>query len=160
MGLVALESTCLVPPVLIVLVVLGLLFYQWLKRPTHAGRALMDGVEGLRMCLRTAESDRVAGFESPEKTPEPFERLLPYAIALDVENEWTKRFDSVFADAARAGGRDPTPSWYCGSSLSSIGSLSSSLGSAMTSAISSASSAPGARSGSGGGRSSGGGGGW
>ena len=34
-----------------------------------------------------------------EKTPELFEKYLPYCLALDVENEWSEQFANVLARA-------------------------------------------------------------
>ena len=87
---------------------------------------MLDGIEGLRRYLGVAEEDRLEMLHPPEKTPELFERLLPYAIALDVENTWAQRFAGVLSAAATsvvttshgvttwyAGNRDlPRPS-YC-----------------------------------------------
>jgi uncharacterized membrane protein len=96
----------------------------------------------------------------PEETPELFERYLPYAVALGVENRWADRFAAVLA-AAAVQGRQQGFAWYSGSSdpWNNPGSFVSTMGSSLASTVSSASSAPGSSSGSGGGGSSGGGGG-
>lgn len=85
----------------------------------------------------------------PEQTPELFERFLPYALALDVEQAWAEKFSAVLARAGEEG-RPYQPAWYSGSSWSSAGAFASSLSSSST--------APGSSSGGGGGGSSGGGG--
>jgi len=79
-------------------------------------------------------------------------------LALDVEQEWCKKFSNVLSQAAEENGY--TPTWYRGGHFAAIGlvGLASSL-SDMSSSISSSSSPPGSSSGSGGGGSSGGGGG-
>jgi hypothetical protein len=69
------------------------------KMPTKAGRKMMDAIEGFRMYLGVAEEDRLQAFYPPQKTPELFERYLPYAVALDVENAWAKRFEGVLDNA-------------------------------------------------------------
>jgi uncharacterized membrane protein YgcG len=80
------------------------------RMPTKAGRKLIDAIEGFRMYLGVAEEDRLQAFYPPKKTPELFERYLPYAVALDVENAWAKRFEGVLANA-----ETPTESdWYDG----------------------------------------------
>lgn len=148
-----------------VLILLGVLllnfaFYHLLKAPTLAGRKLLDKVEGLRLYLDVAEKDELQLRHPPEKTPQLFEHLLPYAMALDVEQRWAERFAAVFARLS-AERQEYSPSWYRGSHFSSrdLGGFAGSLGSAMSSAISSSSTAPGSSSGGGGGGSSGGGGG-
>jgi uncharacterized membrane protein YgcG len=139
--------------------------FDWLQAPSVEGRKIMDQIEGFREYLGVAEEDRLNALNPPDKTPELFERFLPYAIALDVENAWAKRFAGVLAAAGAAAA---TTAWYAGSeSLSSdpVG-FASHLSGDLNQTISSASTAPGSSdssdgssSGSGGGGSSGGGGG-
>jgi uncharacterized membrane protein YgcG len=137
----------------------GLGFY-WLKAPSRSGRNTMDNIEGFRQYLGTAEEDRLNALNPPDKTPELFERFLPYAVALDVQNEWAKRFAGVLA-AAGAGA--VAYSWYTGDRTwgNDPVAFADHLGSDLSQTISSASTAPGSSSsgGSGGGGSSGGGGG-
>ena len=95
----------------------------------------------------------------PDQTPEVFEKYLPYALALGVENAWSERFSGVLALASR--GDSYRPRWYSGRSWHRLGpgGLASRLGGSFSSAVMSSSRAPGSASGSGGGGSSGGGGG-
>ncbi|MFL5259142.1 MAG: DUF2207 domain-containing protein, partial [Hyphomicrobiales bacterium] len=143
----------------ILLAGLGALFFWLLKAPTIAGRKILDQLEGFRMYLKTAEEDRLNVLNPPERTPELFERFLPYALALDCENEWNAKFTAVLAAAAAAG--TAAPAWYSGSSWDAGRSTSftNSLGSSLAASTAAASTAPGSSSGSGGGGSSGGGGG-
>lgn len=106
-----------------------------------------------------AEKHRLNLLNPPERTPEHFEAMLPYAMALDVENDWNAQFADVLERAAMdpAAGARVSPSWYSGHTPYSR--LAGSLGGAFAGAVSAASSAPGSSSGSGGGGSSGGGGG-
>ncbi len=149
---------------------MNIVFYHLLKAPTADGRHVMDGIEGFRMYLATAEGDRLNSLQEPERTPELFERYLPYALALDVENRWAERFAGILAKAETpagggSGSSTYSPAWYHGTSFGTLGAAAfgASLGSSLSSAFSSASSAPGSSSGSsgggGGGGSSGGGGG-
>jgi len=87
----------------------------------------------------------------PEKTPELFERYLPYALALDCENEWNAKFTAVLAAAAAAGAAAPI--WYSGSNwdYGRTGGFTDSLGRGLASSAASAATAPGSTSGSGGG---------
>jgi len=140
----------------------NLLFRFLLKAPTAEGRGIMDEIEGFRMYLATAEQERLNLLHPPDRTPELFEKYLPYAMALDVENEWGEQFQDVFAAAAdRDGGYQP--GWYQGRrgyrAWSSPGRFASGLGSSLGGSIASAATPPGSSSGSGGGGSSGGGGG-
>jgi len=143
----------------VLLGVINLVFFQLLRAPTVPGRKLLDQLEGFRMYMTTAEEERLKILHPPERTPELFERYLPYALAFDCENEWNAKFAAVLAAAAAAGAAAPI--WYSGSNWDAgrTGSFTDSLGSSLASSAASASTAPGSSSGSGGGGSSGGGGG-
>ncbi len=138
---------------------INLLFSYLMPAPTVAGRRVLDTIEGFRLYMTTAEEKRLDMLTPPEKTPELFERYLPYAMALDCENAWNAKFASVLAAAAAAGAAGAA--WYYGSGRrnNDWGSMTHDLGSSLASTISSSSVAPGSSSGSGGGGSSGGGGG-
>lgn len=147
-----------------VLILEGLLaagFYHWLHAPTLAGRKLMDEIEGFRQYLEIAEQPRLEAFHPPEETPELFEKYLPYALALEVENAWCARFAGQVALAGAGERQSRRLAWYRGGTFdgADLSSLGRSLGGALTGAAGSAATAPGGSSGSGGGGSSGGGGG-
>jgi len=145
-------------------------FVHLMKAPTFAGRRLMDQVEGFRMFLSSVDGDRLNRAAPPQQTPEVFEKFLPYALALDAEQDWANKFSGVLSAAGTAPGSSGsayTPSFYSGSSWGSFSGagFASSFGSSLTSAIASSSSAPGSgggggSGGSGGGGGGGGGGGW
>lgn len=139
---------------------LNALFYHLLKAPTLSGRKIMDQIEGFKLYLSVAEKERLDLLNPPEKTPQLFEKYLPYALALDVENQWSEQFAAVLARAG-TGGQPYAPTWYYGSSWDNFHTsrFADSLGSTLAGAVSSSSSPPGSSSGSGGGGSSGGGGG-
>lgn len=133
-------------------------FYLWLKAPTYAGKKLYDALAGFRMYLAVAEKDRLNLLSAPERTPELFEKYLPYALALDVENEWAEQFAEVLNRTRSEDGGLYHPGWYSGSSWNMT--AVSSFAGGLAGAISASSSAPGSgSSGGGGGGSSGGGGG-
>jgi uncharacterized membrane protein YgcG len=156
---------------LVVIALLNVLFWHLLKVRTAIGRAAMDEIEGTRLYLTVAEEDRLKFENPPEKTPEHFHELLPYAIALGVETEWTNQFAAEIAAARAADKSDPylKPSWYAGSrgggfrdagALRSFGAgLGSAYGAATVSQSSGSSGSSGGGS-SGGGGGGGGGGGW
>jgi uncharacterized membrane protein YgcG len=139
---------------------LNALFYHLLKAPTLSGRKIMDQIEGFKLYLSVAEADRLNLLNPPEKTPALFEKYLPYALALDVENAWSEQFAEVLAQAGTET-QPYAPVWYSGSSWDRFNTsrFSDSLGGAFAGAIASAASPPGSSSGSGGGGFSGGGGG-
>lgn len=133
--------------------------FGWIDAPTKDGRAVLDRIAGFRQYLSITERERLDRMHAPTETIETFERFLPYAIALDVENRWADRFATQLA-AAQAAGQSGF-AWYSGSHSpwTDSGGFVESVGSSLSSSISSASTAPGSSSGSGGGGSSGGGGG-
>jgi uncharacterized membrane protein YgcG len=133
--------------------------FWWIAAPTREGRAVLDRIAGFRQYLSITEGQRLDRMTAPKDTPELFEKLLPYAIALGVENRWAERFHDVLAAASVE--RQQQFGWYSGSSNAwdNPGSFVGRVGSGLASTVSSASTAPGSSSGSGGGGSSGGGGG-
>ncbi|WP_368911801.1 DUF2207 domain-containing protein [Taklimakanibacter deserti] len=141
----------------ILLVIMGFVFHRLLRAPTVSGRQLLDQIEGFRMYMTTAEEERLKVLHPPEKTPELFERYLPYALALDCENEWNTKFAAVLA-AAAAAGVAAAPVWYTGNSWNTgnMGGFTTSLGSSLATTTSAASVPPGTSSGSGGFSSGGG----
>ncbi len=147
----------------VALIVTNGLFYQLMKAPTLRGRKLLDRVDGFEEYLKVAEEDDLRLRNPPKKTPQLFEKYLPYAMALDVEDLWGEKFAAVL-EAARRERAYTEPSWYHGShwhnSRGPAGFASAMAGSLAVSAAA-ASSPPGSSGGSGGGGggSSGGGGG-
>lgn len=142
--------------------ILNGVFFVLLKAPTKLGRAIQDEIEGFRLYLSTAEGARLDALHPPEKTPELFEKYLPFALALGVDNKWSEQFTSILA-AAGEGTTEGSyqPSWYTGRRFRSnrMDTFSSSLGAALSTSIAASAQAPGSSSGSGGGGFSGGGGG-
>jgi len=149
----------------ILIIVTNVLFYNWMKAPTLKGRTLLDKIDGFKLYLDVAEADELKFKQAPALTPpiltqELFEKFLPYAIALEVETQWAKRFNSVFSQLEQQG-QTTSPLWYSGKrwNSNSLSAFSSTMAGSLSSAIASSSTAPGSSSGSGGGGSSGGGGG-
>jgi uncharacterized membrane protein len=118
---------------------------------------LLDKIEGFKHYLRVAEEDEIALRDAPTFTTDLYEAYLPYAIALDLENEWTAKLDRAIAAGLVAQGYSQ-PGWYRSGSHRHT-HFSSSLSNSLNSAIASSSVAPGSSSGSSGGSSGGGGGG-
>lgn len=146
--------------IFILIIITNILFYEWMKAPTHRGREFLDKIEGFKLYLSVAESEEMKQKYGQDLTPELFEKYLPYAIALDVENQWSERFNDVFSHLETQG-HHHSPGWYRGHhwNTHNLTGFSSAMGSSLNSAVASSSTAPGSSSGSGGGGSSGGGGG-
>jgi len=128
---------------------------------TPKGSQLLAAAEGLAMYMKTAEKHRLEMLNPPEETPELFEKLLPYALALDAAETWGNRFADVLEKAQYQ------PNWYVGPDpfiFMTMGGFNG-FASGLTNSISSGmtpqqtASVPGSTSGFGGGGFSGGGGG-
>jgi len=149
---------------LIVAIVLLLIFVRLMPARTAKGVAAREQLLGLKLYMETAEKDRIDKLEAPEaayaanvgapaRTVELFEKLLPYAIVLGVENQWASKFNDIY--------KTP-PDWYSGNwTAFNAGYLAGSLNSGFAPAVNSSFAAPSSSgsSGFGGGGFSGGGGG-
>ncbi len=150
-----------------------IVFWFLMPRPTLAGRRAMDELEGLELFIRTAETHRLEKLTDTAKPPEmsvlTFERLLPYAIALGLEERWSRAFAFWLASESgkTATGGSYRPVWFGGEQFSADGISGETFtpGTTMEYALASAmprhtSSGFGSSGGSGGGGGGGGGGGW
>jgi uncharacterized membrane protein len=77
-------------------------FGWFMPSRTPRGTRELEKVLGFREFLSRVEGDRL---ERMVKTPEMFERFLPYAMALGVEDTWAKAFEGIYTTP---------PSWYSG----------------------------------------------
>ncbi len=82
-----------------------LAFAPLMPRKTKQGVRTLEQLLGLSEYIRRAELDRIEFHDAPEKSPELFEKLLPYAIALNLTTIWAKRFEATL---------DRPPDWYVG----------------------------------------------
>jgi uncharacterized membrane protein len=134
------------------------LFSRYMPARTTAGARTLERLLGFEEFLSRVEKEN---YERVVKTPEMFERYLPFAMAFGVERKWARAFQDIY--------RQP-PNWYVGSNSSafdlnrfshSLSDLSGRAQSAMSSSPRSSSGGSGFSGGSsGGGSGGGGGGGW
>jgi uncharacterized membrane protein YgcG len=78
-------------------------FGWFMPAHTEQGARAMEGVLGFEDFLNHVESDR---FNRMIKTPEMFEKFLPFAMALGVEKNWSRAFQGIMTQP---------PEWYRGS---------------------------------------------
>ncbi len=149
---------------------LAVVFIILLPSRTPKGVAAKESIMGLKMYLEVAESERIKKLQSPDapyaakslepkKTVDLFEKLLPYAMVLGVEEKWAEQFADIY--------RTP-PDWYQGNwSTFNVLYLTQSISSGVQSNVNAAFSSPSSSGGSGfsgggagGGGGGGGGGGW
>ncbi len=131
-----------------------------MKRPTLRGRQLLDEMKGFEDYLDVAEKHEMNLRNPPQKTPELFEKYLPFALALGVDQSWAEKFVKILARTRSPDGGNYRPEWYHGTWNSrdvagNVSQLSGGLNTALATSVS----PPGSSSGGGGGGSSGGGGG-
>jgi uncharacterized membrane protein len=131
--------------------VVVLIFAAFMPKKTAQGVAAREHALGLKRYLSVAEKDRLAFHNAPERTPERFDALLPYAMVFGVEKAWAKQFEDIYKDRN-------APGWYSAppGHLFMPVAFASDLSDNFASAVSAAS-APQGGSGSGGGGFSGGG---
>ncbi|MGV3490590.1 MAG: DUF2207 domain-containing protein [Devosia sp.] len=151
------------------IVLINVVFGVLMRAPTVQGRKAMDQLEGFRMYMDTAEKNRLNLVGEPPMTVDRFERMLPYAIALDVEKPWSEHFEAELARNAVGGAPsgDYQPNFYSGRSWSAgsgsfsntVSSVATGMSAAMIASQPSSSSGSGFSGGGGGGGGSGGGGG-
>lgn len=66
---------------------------------------------GFKMFLEASEKDILNFLTPKELTPELFEKYLPYAIALGVENKWANKFKKVLSNLTKEEQENLT-NWY------------------------------------------------
>jgi len=147
-----------------------------LKSMTEKGLTLYGYVEGLKLYIGAAEAEQLRMLQSPEGADKVgdvssgsqkiilYERLLPYAVLLGLEKNWSKVLGDMYA------ANSAQPGWYDGGTSnmlfnaailnSVIGNMNSSLTTYSSSSSFSSSGGSGGGGFSGGGGGGGGGGGW
>ncbi len=141
-------------------------FWTPMNKYTKEGQNLADYAEGLKLYLSVAEEARLNALFPENITPEIFEKFLPYAFALGVEQKWCKYFDKQLKEAMSSLADEDQDNWRQNQmrhirrslNFASFSAMSNSMAH-MNDRISAASTPPSSSSGSGGGGSSGGGGG-
>ena len=72
--------------------VITMFFSKVLRVHTAEGRELMDQIEGFRLFLRSVERFSLDREEGPGSHAGLYEKYLPYAVALEVEQRWGDKF--------------------------------------------------------------------
>lgn len=128
-----------------IIYVQGLIFTK-LPYRTKEGIKLNNHIVGLKRYIEVAEKERMDFHYDPKKNPELFEKLLPFAVVLGLQQKWNEHLSDL----------DYNPDWYMSSTS---GSLSvNSLNSMVSSLSTTSSSSSGGGGGAGGGAGGGGGG--
>ena len=157
------DSNYFISYVFLIFSFIAYVIYSYLiKKPSKEKLETQSLIEGYKMYIGTAESEQLKFFNPPTMTPELFEKILPYAIVLGVDEIWGQKFSNMLKLASITYQNN----WYYGNTFNSA-NFGSTLNSNLSNSIASAStqeSSGGSGSGgggfSGGGGGGGGGGGW
>jgi uncharacterized membrane protein len=76
---------------------------------TEKGVVVKEYLLGLKDYLQIAEKDRLHFHNAPERKPETFDKLLPYAMVMGVAKIWAKEFEGIYT---------APPTWYSSSNSS------------------------------------------
>lgn len=111
------------------LLILNILFHRNIKPKTKKGVEFFNELKGFKKYLTVAEEDRLNFLTLPDFTPEEFEKMLPYAIALRLEIKWAKKF------AKKLPNDNYQPTWYEGKSSGSFVKFTQRLSKSLTSSV-------------------------
>lgn len=110
----------------VTLLVGGILFAlrRFARQRAPIGRKAKRYLEGFILYLQTAEVSRFKAMQAPgtieqaARGIELYKTYLPYAIALGLENDWTRKFNGSYTES---------PAWIIGDVLVSAGDLQQSV---------------------------------
>jgi uncharacterized membrane protein YgcG len=106
-------------------------FGMFMPARTQTGARALEGVLGFEDFLAHVESDR---FNRTIKTPEMFEKFLPFAMALGVEKNWSNAFQGIYTQPPQWYQGAYGPQFYPSMFASNLSSMSTQVGSVMSSA--------------------------
>ena len=94
------------------LAVLNILLLQWMKAPTVEGAEALAEIEGFRLFLKSVERLPMQRLEPPGDHAGLYEKYLPYAVALEVEQIWGDRFIALTSTSHENAGLPNAESFY------------------------------------------------
>ncbi len=105
--------------------------FGWIMpaRTVRGARAL-EGVLGFEDFLLRVEGDRLRRLD---KSPELFEKYLPYAMALGVEKSWARAFEDIYRQPPEWYRGSHSDTFHSGSFVSNLSHMSAQTAAAMTS---------------------------
>ena len=80
------------------ILLLPLFLMPFMKQPAQKAMQVLADIKGLAMYIGAAEAQRLNFINPPDRTPEEFHRLMPYAVALGLEKAWGAQFADMFAE--------------------------------------------------------------
>lgn len=88
-------SWVFLPISLILCGVIFIIFAIGMLKRTKEGDLLTRDLLGLKKYIKAAEVRRLEFFNNPKKMIAHFEQILPYAVILKLDKQWTKEFGPV-----------------------------------------------------------------
>lgn len=98
-GMLAATFGMLTFNIAIVMVVLAITFAHLLRAPTVEGTKILVQIEGFRDFLRSVEKQPLDRTDAPGETITRYEKYLPYAVALEVEQAWSDQLVALGSTA-------------------------------------------------------------
>lgn len=93
----------LIPVMMIAVLIFSRLLSKLTPQLTQKGLSVLRKIMGFREFLQLTEKDKLEALNAPELQPELFEKFLPYAMVLGVEEKWAKKFEGIY---------HVIPNWY------------------------------------------------
>jgi predicted membrane protein DUF2207 len=93
---------------------LTLLFSRLVKAPTEVGRARLDQIEGFRLFLQSVERLPMDRADAPSDRAGVYEKYLPYAVALEVDQKWSDKLVALESTLHRSEALIAAHSFYLG----------------------------------------------
>lgn len=97
-----------------ILIIINIIFAYLFSGYTQEGYDLLNKIKGFKLFLETTETERLKVVGTPPvRTPELYEKYLPYAMALGIEQAWSEAFAPIF-NKLKQEGINYQPIWYTG----------------------------------------------
>jgi hypothetical protein len=96
------------------LAALNAFFFAWFKIPTQEGKQLLTEIEGFRLFLKSVEQLPMQRSDEPADHAGIYEKYLPYAVALEVEQAWGDRFLALTSTYHESAGARGAEAFYLG----------------------------------------------
>ncbi|KKU21364.1 MAG: hypothetical protein UX33_C0027G0003 [Candidatus Azambacteria bacterium GW2011_GWC1_46_13] len=84
-------------------IVIPIMIMRLANKLTPQGIAALGKILGFKEFLQLTDKDKLRLLNAPELRPETFEKFLPYAMVLGVEDKWAQKFEGIY---------NTIPDWY------------------------------------------------
>jgi uncharacterized membrane protein YgcG len=103
------------PFILVMAFILFALMNTWfgnkMRIYTQEGQIILEQILGFKMFLNFTEAERLKYLSVDNRSPQEYEKFLPYAMALGVEKNWNGQYALLFTKMAQQG-NEYVPVWY------------------------------------------------